>query len=127
MVFSFARSACPLSGTPARMGYRPVSSAAREGAHTGAAAYQLVNRAPDVARPSMLGVFRSAAPQHPRSWQPRSSARMMMTFGGRRPAAAAIAAGVDASNSLRVSMLQLYSTDSNREQNVRNRGQMSRS
>ena len=44
------------------MGYRPVNKAAREGAQTGAAAYQLVKRAPPAARASMFGVWRSDAP-----------------------------------------------------------------
>src|SRR5690349_1285941 len=81
MVNSLGLSACPLPGTPARMGYRPVSSEAREGAHTGAAAYQFVKRAPEAASASMLGVLRSAAPQAPISWHPRSSARKRMKFG----------------------------------------------
>ena len=56
MVFSLDLSGGPLLGTPARIGYQPVSSAAREGAHTGAAAYQLVNRAPTAANVGRLQI-----------------------------------------------------------------------
>src|SRR4051812_14146802 len=56
MVFSEDASGGPLVATPQRSGCRPVSSAAREGAHTGAAAYQLVKRTPPVARASICGV-----------------------------------------------------------------------
>src|SRR5579884_3994185 len=92
IVRSEGRSAGPLFGTPARIGYRPVSSDARDGAHTGAAAYQFVNRAPETASASMCGVRRSSAPQQPRSWQPRSSARKMTKFGRLRSSGAASAA-----------------------------------
>src|SRR5262245_39876176 len=83
MVFSADLSGGPLLGTPARTGCRAVRRPARDGAQTGAAAYQLVKRAPVAARASMFGVLRSVAPQQPRSWQPRSSARKTMTLGGR--------------------------------------------
>src|SRR5689334_1674790 len=81
MVCSDGASSWPLLGTPARIGYLPVMSAAREGAQTGACAYQLLNRAPDELSASMCGVFKSAAPRQPRSWQPRSSARNKIIFG----------------------------------------------
>src|SRR5712692_2908891 len=92
MVFSDGASGGLLLGTPQRIGCRPVSSAARDGAHTGAAAYQLVNRVPPAASASMWGVFKSGAPQQPRSWQPRSSARKITTFGLRVCPAAFITA-----------------------------------
>ena len=41
--------------TPLRCGYRPVMSDPRDGAHTGALAYQLVKRAPEAARASRWG------------------------------------------------------------------------
>src|SRR5438309_929361 len=88
MVRSLALSAGPFDGTPARIGYRPVNTADRDGAQTGAAAYQFVKRAPDWASASILGVFRSVAPHAPMSWQPKSSARKIMKFG-LRPGAAA--------------------------------------
>src|SRR3954466_11112312 len=81
MVFSDDASGGPFVGTPQRTGCRPGNSDAREGAHTGAAAYQLVKRVPPAARASMFGVFRSVPPQHPRSWHPRSSARKITTLG----------------------------------------------
>src|SRR3954452_6185272 len=72
----------PLLGRPARTGYRPVNNAAREGAQTGAAAYQFVNREPLCASWSIFGVFKSFAPTHARSWHPMSSARKRMMLGG---------------------------------------------
>ena len=59
----------------------PSAATARDGAQTGAAAYQLVKRTPPAASASMFGVFRSVAPHAPRSWQPRSSARKRTTLG----------------------------------------------
>src|SRR5260370_1155375 len=111
MVCSLGLSGGPLFGTPARIGYRPVRSAAREGAQTRAAAYQLVNRAPEVASASMWGVFRSVAPHAPISWQPRSSARKMTTFGlraGSRVCARAPAAADDR-NARRENMAHMLS------------------
>lgn len=51
-----------MSGTPVRMGWHPVSIAAREGEQVGEAADQLVKRTPEAARASMLGVLASLAP-----------------------------------------------------------------
>ena len=58
----------------------------------------------------MWGVFRSDAPKQARSWQPRSSRRMMMRFGFVRPACAialgpaTVAAELAFRKSLRVNM-----------------------
>src|SRR5258708_7439565 len=114
MACSLGLSGCPFPGTPARIGYRPVSSAAREGAQTGAAAYQFVKRVPEAASPSILGVLRSVAPQTPISWQPRSSARKMMKFGlrdGLRVCARAPVAAADDRKSLRVNMPNMLSQE----------------
>src|SRR5260370_27994734 len=87
MVLCAGASSFPFTGTPARMGYRPVIMLERAGAQTGALEYQLTNRAPDAASPTMWGVFRSVAPRQPGSWQPRSSATMSITLGWRDTAA----------------------------------------
>src|ERR1700676_3691733 len=112
MVCSLCWSGGPLLGTPARMGYRPVSKAAREGAQTGAAAYQLVKREPEAASKSILDVFRSVAPHAPISWQPRSSARKMTKFGlcaGLRFCAIAPPDAADERNCLRENISNMLS------------------
>src|SRR6266700_7065988 len=103
MVLCAGASSLPLTGTPARSGTRPVMMLERAGAQTGALEYQLTKRAPDAARASMCGVFRSVAPRQPRSWQPRSSATMRMKLGRRDTAAGRKAGAAPAAiNSLRV-------------------------
>jgi len=50
------------TGIPARCGYFPVSSEARDGEHTGELLYQSVKRMPDAAKRSRFGVFTPDAP-----------------------------------------------------------------
>jgi hypothetical protein len=54
-VGSDARSSAPLSYTPVSDGSRPVSSAARDGAHNGDAQYALSNTTPEEASSSSAG------------------------------------------------------------------------
>src|SRR4051812_20951739 len=92
MVTSDAGRSWSFALTPQWIGYLPVISAARLGAQVTPAVYHRRNTVPCAASLSRLGVAHSLRPLNPTSPQPRSSAKMNTTFGGRSTGGAGAAA-----------------------------------
>src|SRR5437868_2774013 len=76
-----SRIGCLFSYTPEVEGRNPVIKEARDGLHTGAAQYALVNSMPLAASRSMFGVLTSGCPPRQPIQSFRSSTAMKRTFG----------------------------------------------